>query len=443
MSKLIRLNDIENRKLIQKLADQEIVVYEDVQGHTIYVQWDGERFIIRAKSYNAEPINLVDLAMQKVYSKALDYFDAMDEKKKKLLNTNWHFCFEYFYDTQPAHIKYDRMPKNGLILTYIVKGKNFSHNLDEIAEYSDLFESDFVPLIYKGKLNQKQLDLINSFLNTSRVDLEYVFGESTFSGFFYKILNPMTENSFLMQKGNFQDNLEKIIIRCLESNEEMSFEILNPLYQRMSENNTTEFLEMYSLILLNFLEYCQIADVGKIKIDGLTREESYIDIVCKLFNPYAENLKKDLNDLQIVIPDFFQNDKFKINTNLLKNKVTKNLVESDPKLEYIFKVVLGSFNYKRKKPVGVFNENTLAYFNDFLDKLEKRLDKHIKIERENLLQQKGLLNFSDFYQIVYDTDASGTIYPDLYSKAEELGDLKKKKKGIPVVPLPKKPNIFK
>lgn len=434
MPKLVRLNNTENRRLLQSLADQEIAVYEDVQGHTIFMQWTGETFELRAKSHINDPVNLVDLAMQRVYSKAIDYFNGLSTEVKRLLNTSWHFCFEYFYDNQPAHIKYDRLPKNGLILTCIVKGKkNFSHNLDEISEYANLFDCEYTPLIYRGRLNQKQLDLINSFLHTSKNDLEYVFGDNNFADFFYKILSPNVEHSFLMQKGKFQDNLEKIIIRGLDSNEEISFEILNPLYQRMSDNNTTEFVEMYSLILLDFLEHCQSFNLKDIKIDGTSREEAYIDVICKLFNPYAEKLrKKNIEDLQIVVPEFFQNDKFKINTDLLKNKVTKNLVEN-PKLEYIFKVVLGSFNYKRKKPIGVFNENTLAYFNEFLDNLHKRIDKHANIERENILQKKGMLNFDDFYEINYETDASGKVYPDLYTKAEEVSDLSKKKKGMPPI----------
>jgi hypothetical protein len=105
------------------------------------------------------------------------------------------------------------------------------------------------------------------------------------------------------------------------------------------------------------------------------------------------------------------------------------------KLEYVFKVILGSLNYKRKKSIGVFNENTLAYFNDFVDSLHRRIDKHINIERENTLQKKGLLNFNDFYEITYDTDATGKVYPDLYQKAEEISDLSKKKKGLPPLPI--------
>ena len=53
---------------------------------------------------------------------------------------------------------------------------------------------------------------IKYFLNTSEKDLEYVFGEKSFSFFFYKILNPNSEGSFLMND-DFQKNLQKIVIR--------------------------------------------------------------------------------------------------------------------------------------------------------------------------------------------------------------------------------------
>ena len=35
-------------------------------------------------------------------------------------------------------------------------------------------------------------------------------------------------------------------------------------------------------------------------------------------------------------------------------------------LEYIFKIILGSFNKKRKKPIGIFTENTVKLFNLFI-----------------------------------------------------------------------------
>ena len=61
------------------------------------------------------------------------------------------------------------------------------------------------------------------------------------------------------------------------------------------------------------------------------------------------NMKDDILNFDFIIPEFFDKDKFRINTNLLKNKLTIEYVKSDPKIEYIFKVILGSFKQKRKK----------------------------------------------------------------------------------------------
>ena len=144
-----------------------------------------------------------------------------------------------------------KLPKNNLILTCIVKGTKYKYNYSEIIEYAKLFNVDPLPVIFRGKLNEKQLEVINLFLHTSEKDLDFVFGENNFAYFIYKILNPNINNSFLMDE--FNDNLEKIIIR-INGNDETSFEIFNPSYEKMELDNKTEYLENYSIILLNFLE---------------------------------------------------------------------------------------------------------------------------------------------------------------------------------------------
>lgn len=433
MAKLVRLNNVENRKLVERLAKAEIIVYEDIQGHNIYVNWDGENINIKAKSISSEPINMIDVAMQKVYNKALNFFLNLDSRVKSLLKRNHWYGFEYFYDEQPAHIKYDKVPKNNLILTSIVKGNNnFTYDVDELIEYSNLFECDHLPVIFRGILTQDQIDLISNFLNTSKNDLEYVFGEDNFAYFFYKILNPRSENSFLMDNDNYQDNIEKLIIRFTDNNEEFSFEILNPMYTRISTTNSTEHVEMYSLIMLNFLEHSQLVDVDAIKLRGQSRDEAYLDLVCKLYNNYVETLADDLDDLDITIPEFFKNDKFKINIDLIDNRITKKLIQSNDKLEYIFKIILGSFNKKRKKPIGIFNDMTIILFNNFVDEINVALDRYLKFAREMDINDDKLLNFADYFKVNYNTDAAGTVYPDIYTEIEaEEDNSKKKKNGFP------------
>ena len=429
MTQIIKLNN-QPDNLVESLKDKDLLIYEDIQGAQIFVRWNGSKFIIRPKSINSPDLNFVDLAIQKFYNLVFQYLHTLPDYVTNLLSSNWWFCFEYFPDLQPAHIEYKKLPLNNLILTCIVKGTKYKYNDNEIVEYAKLFNVDPLPVIFRGKLNEKQLEIINLFLHTSEHDLEYVFGENNFAYFFYKILNPNLSNSFLMSE--FNENLEKIIIR-INGNDEFSFEILNPSYEKMNLDNKTEYLETYSLILLNFLEFMQIVNLEKAKLKEITKDELYIELISAIFNEYIENIKKELKDWNLSIPDFFAEDKFKINTFLLKNQKTIELLKSDNKIEYIFKLILSSFNKHKKKPVGIFNEKTTELFNSEVDRISNYLDDILKINREYLLRNNDLLNFKDYFKVSYNTDAQGDIYPDVDKLMNEIpeGEEKKKKPGAP------------
>ncbi len=196
MSNLKTLNDLENTELLNSMFSNDITVFEDIQGSKIWVNWNGKDFTIKAKSINSDSINLIDLAMQNYYNPAIKYLDSLDNRVKSLLNKKWWFCFEYFPDNQPANIEYDKLPKNGLVLTSIYKSGKYEFNIEEIDEYSRLMNVDMIPVIFQGKLTERMIEAIKYFLNTSEEDLEYVFGDKSFAFFFYKILNPLSENSF-------------------------------------------------------------------------------------------------------------------------------------------------------------------------------------------------------------------------------------------------------
>ena len=427
MSKLITLNEVENEELLKELFNDEIIVFEDIQGSKIWVNWNGKQFTIKPKSITNDPINLIDLAMQNYYNPAINYFESLDDRVKSLLNKKWWFCFEYFPDEQPANIEYNRTPKNKLVLTAINKSRKFDFTIDEIAEYARLFDVDMLPVIYQGKMSENMIEAIKYFINTSEDDLDYVFGEKSFAFFFYKILNPSIEGSFLMDD-EFQDNVEKLIIKS--KTKDISFQLLNPLYNRISDNNDTDFVEIYTLILINFLNFCQSINIEDIKLKGDKKDEIYIYLVSKLFNIYVSEVKQDLLDFDFVVPEFFDKDKFKINTELIGNKLTKEYIEESDKLEYIFKVILGSFNKRRKKPIGIFTENSVKLFNKFVDDVDDYLNTYLNKLHEIELGRAGLLDFGDFFDIQYDVDGDGQVYPDVYSEFEKgTGEEKKKKKG--------------
>jgi hypothetical protein len=422
------LKRIENESDLNAIFNKEIVVFEDIQGSKLYVKWDGENFIIKPKTLHGEPITIVDLATQKYYNKAINFFYNLSDRVKSLMPKKWHFVFEYFPDEEPANIKYDKVPKNNLILTGICKKDKFDYTIEELIEFANLFDTDYLPVIFKGRLNEKQKTAIKYFLNTSKDDLEYVFGENNFAFFFYKLLNPLYDNSFLMDS-DFQDNLQKIIIRVEDKRK--GFEILNPLYSRMSVNNTTEFAEIYSLILLNFLDFCQIVKLDNIPLNGTRRDVVYINFISSLFNIYIKETEEDIKEFDISIPEFFNKDKFKINKKLITNKLTTNYIDNDEKVEYVFKVVLGSFRERRKKSIGIFNDNTLELFNDLVDEINEIIDNHLNKLSDKQLRKSGLIDFGKYMDFKYDIDSEGEVYPDIYSEFEApTSNDKKKKKGI-------------
>jgi hypothetical protein len=428
MAKLINMNESESEQLLNSLFNEELIVLEDIQGSKIWVNWNGTEFMIKPKSLSSEPINLVDLAMQNYYNPGVEYFKSLDTRVKSLLNKKWWFCFEYFPDNQPANIEYDRIPKNGLVITGIHKSGKYDFNIEELAEYARLIDVEMIPVVFQGRLTERMIEAIKYFLNTSEDDLEYVFGEKNFTFFFYKMLNPATESSFLMN-GDFQRNVEKLIFRLTSG--DTSFELLNPLYKRVSETNSTDFVEIYTLILINFLNFCQSIQIRDVKIRGNNREELYLSLVCRLYNLYLAEVKEDLLDFEFTIPEFFDKDKFRINKSLVDNRTTKEYLEENSKLEYIFKVILGSFNKKKKRPIGVFTDSTVSLFNRFVDDLSGMVDEHLGRASEVELARAGLLDFGDFFDIKYDTDAAGEVYPDVYSEIEAGTSDKKKKKPTP------------
>ena len=427
MSKLITLNGQEDN-FLDRIFNEEIIVFEDVQGSKIWINWNGSSFIIKPKSISNEPINLVDLAMQNYYNPAINYFNTLDSRVRGLMPKNWWFCFEYFPDLQPANIEYSKLPKNGLVLASICKNGKYEWSVDELDEYSRLFNVDCLPVVFQGKLSDTMKQGVKYFLNTSESDLEYVFGEKSFAFFFYKMLNPQQDGSFLMQD-DFQKNLQKLIIKTSQNSS--TFEILNPLYQRISSENSTEFLEIYTLILVNFLNFCQSVNIQDLKIKGQKRDEAYIYLICKLFNLYVGEVKEDLLNFDFVVPEFFDKEKFKINTELIPNKLTKELISDSAKLEYIFKVILGSFSKRKKKAIGIFTDNTLILFNKFVDDLNLLIDNYLNKMREIDLTRGGLLDFGDFFEIKYDADAEGQVYPDVYDTFEREPSIEKKKGKIP------------
>lgn len=411
------LNNFHDEEFLDNLFTKELIVYEDIKGYQIFVKWDGEDFLIKSE-FDSEPINIIDDSVESFFGKAFNYLNSLSNRVKSLLNKKVWYVFQYFPNEE---IIYNRKPKNNLVLTSIFRANKYIHTVEQIEEFSRLLEVECLPFIFKGKLSEKTIHAIKYFLNTSENDLEYIFGEKSFSFFFYKLLNPQLSHSFL--NDDFGLNIERIILKV--ENEEENFAILNPLYNRISNINSTEYAEIFSLILVNFISYCQSININKVVLKGETRDDIYTYFICKLFNAYIEEVKDDILNFDFIIPEFFNKAKFRINIETIFDKKTQQFLE-EPKFEYIFKCIYFSLRYQMKEEIGILTGNMLNILNKYIMDINTCIDIFLNKKNEFELGKKGLVAFGDFFDIKYDKDAEGTVYPDIYDEIMSGGDKKKK-----------------
>lgn len=425
MSKLIKINSDTDKSFLNMLFDNDIIVYEDVQGSKIWVNFNTYIFTIKQKSLSNDPINLADIAMQKFYSYAIEFFNTLEKRILLLLNKNWWFCFEYFPDEQPANIRYDFLPKNHLVLTAINKNGKYQYNVAELNEYARLFDVDVLPVIFNGRLDNDRITTIKNYLRTSPKDLEFIFDEQSFAFFFYKLLDPKKTSSFLM-KDTFQKNIEKLIIQIDGS--KYTFELLNPMYSRINDTMMdTDYTNEYTRILLDFLNFCQTIDMNNIKLKGVSEGEVYLNLICDLFNIYVDDMKNTLLEYDFNVPTFFNKDKFRVNKDVISNKKTIGYISEHTKIEYIFKLLLCSFSKEKKKIIGVFTDDTLQFFNNFVKEIDDRIEMFLYKTKELNKNKKDLITFDDFNILDYDTDVNGNIYPKIYNDIKAYQPEKKKK----------------
>jgi hypothetical protein len=423
---LIRSNEIDTDEFIHMVSNEEIVVYEDVQGSKIWVNYINNNWQIRPKSINNDPINLIDLATQKFYKHAYAYLFSLPDDVTNLLRSNLYFCFEYFPDEQPANIEYDRVPKNRLILTCINKyKKKYTYDINELKTYADLFGVETLPIIYNGKLSEKQIKLITYFLYTSSDDIPMFFKSNDFTEFFYKLLNPFTKNSYL--KNGFQSNLEKIIIRYVNSNKEMTLEILNPMYQRMQLKVESEYSDVYSLLIFNFIQWLLTIDINELEIRGNNRELIYINLMSELFNQYIKLNGDNIINFKFTVPEFFNSDKFRINQLLIQNKETIDIINTHSKFEYLFKILLSNFKHKHKKKIGILNDAALKCLNELVDKISIKIETQFSYNKK-LNSFSTMTNLDNYPNIKWEADAKGYVYPQVDSLFGDSIDDEDKKK---------------
>ena len=426
MKELTQIYKDAGQQLIEDLFKDYLVVSEKLSGSAFSFKLDGEG-IVFYKGGNQRPINLIDRTIMVYYENPINYIKSVANKN---IPENWMFCFQYFVNNNPGIINYDRLPKNNLVLTHI-KVMTPSGKVSKVIEDPRVLRDwanalGVTPLlpIFKGYLTEDQKKKIKEFLDTPKEDHSEIFSTNSFSEYLLKILNPNIQSTTL--QNDLKKPIESIVFKFYKSGTKqvISAKLIDPYtINLMKEKEPVDMrkapADINEIILLDLLAFIEERGIKKHEILGDTEDIRYIELVSNIFNDYVTKRGKDIAKIDIEKADFAKGKEFDLNVELIPSQRTKDILNSNPKLKDLFKIILGSLKKKRKNTGNIMTPSVVEDFNKMVDKVTdviqtkddgkfKTFDDYLKIKSTNesllpnaeeLLIEDKVLDYNNFINL--------------------------------------------
>lgn len=429
MKELTQIYKDAGQQLIEDLFKDYLVVSEKLSGSSFSFKKDGEG-ITFYKGGNQRPINLIDRTIMVYYEKPINFIKSVISKNLSSIPENWKFCFQYFVNTNPGIITYDKLPKNNLVLTHIKvmtpagKVTKVIEDPRVIRDWANaLGVTPLLPL-FKGYLTEDQKKKIKEFLETPKEDHAEIFSTNSFAEYLLKILNPNIQSTTL--QNDLKKPIESIVFKFYKSGTKqvISAKLIDPYtINLMKEKEPIDMkkapADINEIILLDLLAFIEERGIKKHEILGDTEDMRYIELVSNIFNDYVTKRGKDITKIDIEKAEFAKGDEFDLNVELIPSQRTKDILNSNPKLKDLFKIMLGSLKKKRKNSGNIMTPSVIEDFNKMVDKVTdviqtkddgkfKTFDDYLKIKSTNesllpnaeeLLIEDKVLDYNNFIQL--------------------------------------------
>ena len=431
MKELTQIYKNAGKQFIDDLFKDYLIVSEKLSGSSFSFEKVGDG-ITFYKGGNQRPINLIDRTIMVYYEKPIHYIRSVVSKNLSSVPENWKFCFQYFVNSQPGVITYDKLPKNNLVLTHIQvmtpAGKIIKVIEDPrvIQDWSSaLGVTPLIP-IFKGYLTDDQKKKIKEFISTPKEDQLEIFKTNSFAQHLLKILNPSIQSTTL------QDSLEKpiesIVFKFYKSGTKqvVAAKLIDPYtVNLMKEKEPIDLrkapADINEIILLDLLAFIEERGIKKHEILSSTEDTRYIELVSNIFNDYVTKRGKDITKVDIEKADFAKGEEFDLNLELIPSQRTKDILTNNPKLKDLFKIILGSLRKKRNadRAGNIMTPSVIDDFNkmisNVLDVIQieddgkfKTFDDYLKIKSTNesllpnaeeMLVEEKVLNYNSFINL--------------------------------------------
>ena len=408
MSGINHLYDIYNKKgkeFIDQLFNTYVTVNEKMDGSAFTFERDKETG--KFKFYRRDqrnPITLVDRTLMKYYEKPIQYIESLPPHILEQIPRGWRFGLEYFANTKPVEITYDRIPKNHLLLSYVHeygddgKIKKTIQNKGELDNWADLLGVDRAPIIFQGYLTDDQKDKITDFLRTPFEGLVQKFKTQSFVRYIISTLNPKLTKTAL--NDDLDKDVEGIVFRFGEpskENEPVLAKMVDPVFTQMAkdksmkqrEDKPSDFLGIALMDVMNFILEKGVDDF---RVDGDSEDERYISFMSDVFAKFLDKYSDKYRGADFEEPEYLKREEFRLNKDLVDDRRVLKYVNDDDSFESLFKLMLNSFRKIKSRASGIVTKGMMEQMNLLIRDIKDYIEK----PRKGRLNESSFLSFLDF-----------------------------------------------
>lgn len=407
MAGINHLYDLYNKKgadFVNQLFNQYVTINEKMDGSAF--SFERDRDTGKFKFYRRDqrnPITLVDRTLMKYYEKPIQYIESLPPHVIQKIPRGWRFGLEYFSNTNPVEIVYDRLPKNHLILSYvhqlddsgkIVKTIQKKESLDE---WADLLGVERSPIIFQGKLDEDQKSDLLEFLNTPFKKLVERFSTQSFVRHIISTLNPSLSKSALNE--DLDKEVEGIVFRFGDPNKEnetVLAKMVDPIFteiakQKSSDQREKKPSDFLGITLLDVMNFILEKGLKNFEVEGDTEDERYISFISDVFAKFLDENKEKYKGTDFEEPSYLKKDEFRLNKNLISDRKVLKYVEEDESFESLYKLILNSFRKIKSRASGIVTSGMIEQLNLLIQDIKD----YIKKEKSKV-NESEFISFSDF-----------------------------------------------
>ena len=407
MAGINHLYDLYNKKgadFVNQLFNQYVTINEKMDGSAFSFERDkdtGKFKFFRRDQRN--PITLVDRTLMKYYEKPIQYIESLPPHIIQKIPRGCRFGLEYFANTNPVEIVYDRLPKNHLILSYV-------HQLDDagkivktiqkkssLDEWADLLGVEHSPIIFQGKLDEDQKSQLLEFLNTPFKKLVERFSTQSFVRYIISTLNPSLAKSALNE--DLDREVEGIVFRFGDPNKEnetVLAKMVDPIFteiakQKSSDQREKKPSDFLGITLLDVMNFILEKGLNDFDVDGDTEDERYISFISDVFSKFLDENKEKYKGTDFEEPSYLKKDDFRLNKDLITDRKVLKYVEEEESFESLYKLILNSFRKIKTRSSGIVTPGMIEQLNLLIQDIKD----YIKKEKSKV-NESEFVSFSDF-----------------------------------------------